>query len=128
VNADRLCDLDLKVVSEAIQGREVSSVEATEAYLQRIERYDSVLRSYLTVTAEPALEQARAADAELARGHSRGPLHGVPLGLKDLIAWRGVRMTGGSRLLADYVPTESSPVVERLLGAGAVLLGKQAMS
>jgi aspartyl-tRNA(Asn)/glutamyl-tRNA(Gln) amidotransferase subunit A len=128
VNADRLCDLDLKSVSEAIQGREVSSVEATEAYLQRIERYDSVLRSYLTVTAEPALEQARAADAELARGHSRGPLHGVPLGLKDLIAWRGVRMTGGSRLLADYVPTESSPVVEQLLGAGAVLLGKQAMS
>ena len=127
MNADQLCDLDLKGVSEVIRRREVSSVEATEAYLGRIERYDGVLRSYLTVTAEPALEQARAADAELARGSSRGPLHGVPIGLKDLIAWRGVRTTGGSRLLAEYVPTESSPIVERLLHAGAVLLGKQAM-
>ena len=127
MNADRLCDLDLRGVSEAIRRREVSSVEATEAYLRRIERHDGVLRSYLTVTADQALEQARAADAELARGRSRGPLRGVPLGLKDAIAWRGVRMTGGSRLLADYVPTESSPVVERLLQAGAVLLGKQAL-
>jgi aspartyl-tRNA(Asn)/glutamyl-tRNA(Gln) amidotransferase subunit A len=120
-------DLDLKGVSEAIRERRVSSVEATEAYLRRIEQHDAVLQSYITVTPERALEQARAADAELARGERRGPLHGVPIALKDLIAVAGVRMTGGSQVLAHNVPTEDSPITTKLIEAGAVILGKLSM-
>lgn len=124
---DEIGDLDLKGVSEGIRAKRFSSVEATEAYLRRIERYDGVLQSYITVTADMALQMARAADAELARGEVRGPLHGVPLALKDLIAIEGVRMTGGSQVLADYVPDTCSPIADKLEEAGAVLLGKTAM-
>ena len=124
---DTLCDLDLKVVGEAIWRRDVSSVEATSAYLERIERHDDVLRAYITVTADRALGQARAADEALARGEHRGPLHGVPIALKDLVAQAGVRMTAGSQVLADHVPTRDAFVAERLAEAGAVLLGKLSM-
>jgi aspartyl-tRNA(Asn)/glutamyl-tRNA(Gln) amidotransferase subunit A len=120
-------DLDLKGVSEALQARRISSVEATEAYLRRIEQHDGVLQAYITVTPERALEQARSADAEIARGERRGPLHGVPIALKDLIAVAGVRMTGGSQVLANHVPTEDSPITTRLVEAGAVILGKLSM-
>jgi aspartyl-tRNA(Asn)/glutamyl-tRNA(Gln) amidotransferase subunit A len=120
-------DLDLKGISDAIQARSISSVEATEAYLRRIEQYDGVIQSYVTVTPDLALEQARRADAELSRGESRGPLHGVPIALKDLIAVAGVRMTGGSQVRAHHVPTEDSPITIRLVEAGAVILGKVTM-
>jgi aspartyl-tRNA(Asn)/glutamyl-tRNA(Gln) amidotransferase subunit A len=120
-------DLDLKGVSEAIHAKRVSSVEATEAYLARIARHNAVLQAYITVTPELALEQARRADAELAQNQSRGPLHGVPIALKDLIAVAGVRMTGGSQVLANHVPTESSPIADKLVEAGAVILGKLSM-
>lgn len=125
--ADSLCDLDLQGVAEAIARREVTSVEATEAYLRRIERHDAVLRAWVTVTADQALAQAKAADQALAQGRRPGPLHGVPIGLKDLIAVAGVRMTAGSRVLADHVPAHDAHVTERLRAAGAVLLGKLAM-
>ena len=95
-------DLDLKVVSDAIQAKAISSVEATEAYLRRIDRYDGVIQSYVTVTPDRALEQARRADAELARGESRGPLHGVPIALKDLIAVAGVHTFLQKGLLARF--------------------------
>lgn len=124
---DALCDLDLQGVSGAIARRDVSCVEATEAYLRRIERHEPVLRAYITVMSDEALAQAKAADAELARGVRRGPLHGVPLALKDLIAYAGVTMTAGSRLLADHVPDRHATVTERLRSAGAVILGKLAM-
>ncbi len=127
MSADELCDLDIKGVGQAIQRRDVSSVEATEAYLRRIERYDGVLRAYITITAERALAQARAADEELAAGHRRSPLHGVPLGLKDLIAVAGTPMTAGSQVLAGHVPERDAFVAERLAAAGAVLLGKLSM-
>jgi len=120
-------DLDLRGVSEGIGRRELSSVEATEAYLARIAEHDAVLRSYITVTADMALAQAKDADAEMARGRRRGPLHGVPIALKDLVAVAGVKMTGGSRVLADYVPTRDAFVTGRLKDTGAVLLGKLAM-
>jgi aspartyl-tRNA(Asn)/glutamyl-tRNA(Gln) amidotransferase subunit A len=120
-------DLDLKGVSEAIHAKHVSSVEATEAYLHRIARHNAVLQAYITVTPELALEQARRADTELAQGQSRGPLHGVPIALKDLIAVAGVRMTGGSQVLANHVPAESSPIADKLVEAGAVILGKLSM-
>ena len=120
-------DLDLKTVSEALATRQLSSVEATEGYLERIAAHDSVLRSYITVTADMALAQAKDADAELARGRRRGPLHGVPIALKDLIAVAGVKMTAGSRVLGAHVPTRDAFVTRRLKEAGAVLLGKLAM-
>ena len=120
-------DLDLRGVSDGLARRELSSVDATEAYLARIAEHDPVLRSYITVTADMALAQAKDADAEIARGRRRGPLHGVPIALKDLIAVAGVTMTGGSRVLADHVPPRDAFVTRRLKDAGAVLLGKLAM-
>jgi Asp-tRNA(Asn)/Glu-tRNA(Gln) amidotransferase A subunit family amidase len=127
VSADAICDLDLRGVSDAIHTGKLSSVEATEAYLRRIDRHDGVLRAYITVMADHALAAARIADTELGRGRRRGPLHGVPLALKDLIAVAGVRMTAGSRVLADHVPDRDADVTERLHAAGAVLLGKLSM-
>jgi aspartyl-tRNA(Asn)/glutamyl-tRNA(Gln) amidotransferase subunit A len=127
MSADALCDLDLTTIGDAIHSGKASSVEATEAYLRRIERHDGVLKAYITVMADRALAQARIADAELRRGARRGPLHGVPLALKDLIAVAGVRMTGGSRVLADHVTEEDADVTERLHAAGAVILGKLSM-
>src|SRR6184192_4751600 len=122
-----VADLDLRGVSEALARRELSSVEATEAYLDRIAAHDPVLRAYITVTGEMALVQAKEADAEIGRGRHRGPLHGVPIALKDLIAVAGVKMTSGSRVLADHVPARDAFITRRLKDAGAVLLGKLAM-
>jgi aspartyl-tRNA(Asn)/glutamyl-tRNA(Gln) amidotransferase subunit A len=127
VTPDALADLDLRGVSGALARREVSSLEATEAYLARIERHDRVLQSYLCVMAEPARARAKAMDEELARGARRGPLHGVPLALKDLCAVAGVPMSAGSRVLGGHVPRRDACVTERLWAAGAVVLGKLAM-
>ena len=124
---EALCDLDLSGVSEAIDTGKTSSVEVTEAYLRRIERHDGVLKAYITVMADRALAQARRADAERRRGARRGPLHGVPVALKDLIAVAGVRTTAGSRVLADHVSERDAHVTERLNAAGAVILGKLSM-
>jgi len=121
------CDLDLRGVSEALGRREVSSLEATEAYLARVERYDKALQSYITVMGGAARARAKAMDVELASGRRRGPLHGVPIALKDLCAVAGVRMTAGSRLYADHVPGRDACVTERLTAAGAVMLGKLSM-
>jgi aspartyl-tRNA(Asn)/glutamyl-tRNA(Gln) amidotransferase subunit A len=125
--AVNVSDLDLRGVSEALARREVTSVQATEAYLGRIQQYDGVLQSYITVMADQALARAKAADTESERGRRRGPLHGVPIALKDLIAVAGVRMTSGSRLFAEHVPTRDAFVTRRLHDAGAVILGKLAM-
>ena len=127
VSASWVCDLDLRGVSEALAAGKVTSVEATEAYLDRIARHDGVLRAYITVMGDAARARARAADAEQSGGRRRGPLHGVPVALKDLIAVAGVRMTGGSEMLADHVPARDAFVTERLQTAGAVILGKLAM-
>jgi aspartyl-tRNA(Asn)/glutamyl-tRNA(Gln) amidotransferase subunit A len=120
-------DLDLRGVSDALARHEVTAVQATEAYLGRIQQYDGVLQSFITVTADQALAQAKTADAESERGRRRGPLHGVPLALKDLIAVAGVPMTSGSRLYADHVPARDAFVTRRLHDAGAVILGKLSM-
>ena len=127
VSASWICDLDLRGVSEALAAGKVTSVDATEAYLDRIAKHDGVLRSYITVMGDAARTRARAADAEQAAGRRRGHLHGVPVALKDLIAVAGVRMTGGSEMLADHVPARDAFVTERLHAAGAVILGKLAM-
>jgi len=105
------------------RGRQ-TSLALTTAALARIARLDGSLRAFITVSAEPALERARHADAELAAGHDRGPLHGVPISVKDLFATRGILTTGGSLFYRDWVPDANSTAVERLEAAGAVLVGK----
>jgi aspartyl-tRNA(Asn)/glutamyl-tRNA(Gln) amidotransferase subunit A len=94
------------------------------AHLDRIAARDSTLKAFITVSADGALEAARQAEAELMAGRLRGPLHGLPLALKDLFNTAGVRTTGGSKILADSVPAEDATVVARLKAAGAVVLGK----
>ena len=107
-----------------IASGEVSPVEVTELYLDRIDRLDSRLNSYLTVSADHAIDSAREAEAAVARGDALGPLHGVPISIKDLELTRGIRTTGGSLAFQDRVPDEDSAVVERVRAAGAVILGK----
>ena len=115
-------------LASLLKGKEISPVELTEAYLDRIDRLDGTLRAYITVCGEAAVAEARQAEAEIVRGEYRGPLHGVPIGLKDQFFTKGVLTTGGSRLNAGLVPEEDSTVVSRLKQAGAILLGKQNMS
>jgi aspartyl-tRNA(Asn)/glutamyl-tRNA(Gln) amidotransferase subunit A len=107
-----------------LKAKEVSSVELTELFLARIERIDPQINSYLTVTAELALSQARDADAAIAKDGPRGPLHGLPLSLKDLVITKGVRTTRGSVAFRDWVPDADDIVAERVRASGAVWLGK----
>ncbi len=110
-----------------LRNREVSSLELTEKCLARIEEFNPALNAFITITADSALAQAREADTEIQRGNWRGPLHGIPLGLKDLIDTAGIRTTAASARFKDRIPTEDAEVVSQLKGAGAVLLGKQNM-
>jgi len=116
--------LPLARVSELVRTRKASPVELTTACLTRIDRLNPVLNAFITVTHEQALADARAAEMEIARGKWRGPLHGVPLGLKDLIDTAGVRTTAASAVFANRIPSEDAEVVRRLKAAGAVILGK----
>ena len=111
--------------TELLRKRELSPVELTKNCLAQIEKLNPTLNAFITVTAESALTQARTAEAEILRGHWRGPLHGIPLALKDLIDTAGIRTTAASALFKDRVPTDDAEVVRRLKEAGAVLLGKQ---
>jgi aspartyl-tRNA(Asn)/glutamyl-tRNA(Gln) amidotransferase subunit A len=116
--------LTIAEASNLIAARKLSSVELTQAYLTRIEKLGSKVNAFITVTAEAALAEARALDHECAAGRIRGPLHGIPIGLKDNIDTAGVRTTAASAVCADRVPREDAPVVTRLRDAGAVILGK----
>jgi aspartyl-tRNA(Asn)/glutamyl-tRNA(Gln) amidotransferase subunit A len=102
----------------------VSPVELTQAFIARIERLNSALNAFISVTDEQALQQAREAEAQIQRGQWRGPLHGMPLALKDLIDTAGIRTTAASAVFKDRIPAEDAEVVRRLKAAGAVLLGK----
>lgn len=104
----------------------MSPLELTAAFLARIEALNPTLNAYLTITAEQALEQARAAETAITRDGPRGPMHGVPFALKDIYDTRGIRTTGHSALLADRVPDADSACAERLAAAGGILLGKLA--
>jgi aspartyl-tRNA(Asn)/glutamyl-tRNA(Gln) amidotransferase subunit A len=106
--------------------RELSPVEATKGLLARIAAHDGELHSFLLVTEEEALAQAAEAERELMAGTRRGPLHGIPYALKDIIETAGIRTTGHSKLRQDYVPTADAEIVERLKAGGGVLLGKLA--
>ena len=113
-------------LSQALHSKAISSVELTEHYLKRIEQFDGALNSYITVTPELALEQARAADARLAAGDA-GPLTGIPLAHKDLFCTQGVRTSCGSKMLDNFIAPYESTVTARLLAAGTVTLGKTNM-
>ena len=116
--------MTIREAAEGLRARRFSAVELATAAVARIDRHNSTLRAFITVTAGQALEQARQADRELADGKDRGPFHGIPVALKDLFATRGVRTTAGSRVYENYLPEINATVVEKLLAAGAVLLGK----
>ncbi|HEY7679075.1 MAG TPA: amidase [Terriglobia bacterium] len=125
--SEQLCEMNLADVAALIRSRQVSPVEVTERTLERIERLNPRRNAFWTVTAELAREQARAAETQIVKGEYRGPLHGVPVGLKDLIYTRATRTTAGSKILADFVPDFDATVVEKLRLAGAVLVGKTAL-
>jgi aspartyl-tRNA(Asn)/glutamyl-tRNA(Gln) amidotransferase subunit A len=114
-------------LSARLRARELSPVELTEAYLARIAELGPRLDCFVTVTAERARAEARAAEAEIAAGRWRGPLHGVPYGLKDLLDTKGIRTTFGAAPFADRVPDRDATVAARLADAGAVLVGKLSM-
>ena len=121
---DDLTTLSLVEASERLRGGTVSPVDLTRACLARIERWNPVLNAFITLTRDAALVRAREAETEIGQGRWRGPLHGVPIALKDNIDTAGVRTTAASALYADRVPDEDAEVVTRLKAAGAVLLGK----
>jgi len=114
----------VSTLSQQLRKKGLSPVEITREYLQRIERLNSTLNAFITVMEEPALGQARAAEEEISRGLWRGPLHGIPIALKDLIDTAGVRTTSASALHEKRVPEKDAEVVSRLRAAGAVIVGK----
>jgi aspartyl-tRNA(Asn)/glutamyl-tRNA(Gln) amidotransferase subunit A len=122
--ADELTWLSVADLATAIQRRQVTSLGATKASLDRIERLDPHLRAFITVTADDAMREAAAADREIADGRVRGHLHGVPVALKDLCDTQGVPTTAASGVYADRVPDRDAELVRRLKEAGAVSLGK----
>lgn len=107
-----------------LRARTLSPLELTQAYLDRIEQVNPTVNAYLTVTLDRAIADARRATDEMAAGHYHGPLHGIPIALKDLYATAGIRTTAGSKILADWMPAADSAVARRLREAGSVLLGK----
>ena len=111
-------------IAEEIAAKQLSSVDVTAAMLERIDQLDGQLKSYATVTAEHAMAAAQAAEREINAGTYRGPLHGIPIAVKDLCFTEGIRTMGGVEVLADHVPTFDSTVITKLTAAGAVLLGK----
>jgi aspartyl-tRNA(Asn)/glutamyl-tRNA(Gln) amidotransferase subunit A len=114
----------IAALAPRLRRREVSPVEVTHACLERIAQLNPKLNAFITVTAESALAEARTAEIEIARGEWRGPLHGVPVALKDLIDTAGTRTTAASAVFEQRVPTEDAEVVRRLRRAGAVIVGK----
>ena len=122
-----ICYLTIGEASASLRRRELSPVELTQAFLERIDAVDGQLHSFITVLRDQALVEARAAEAEILRGQYRGPLHGIPIALKDLYDTAGVPTTCASRLYMNRVPAEDATAVARLRAAGTVLLGKLMM-
>ncbi|MCH8346503.1 MAG: amidase, partial [Chloroflexi bacterium] len=120
-------DLPFLTLAEAareIRTRRLSPVELTRAVLERAQALNDTVNAYITITADSALREAQDAEHAILQGEYRGPLHGIPIALKDLFDTQGVRTTGGSKVLADRVPDADCTVVANLRRAGAVLLGK----
>ena len=111
--------------SDLVRSRKLSPVDLTQECLGTIERLNPTLNAFITITAESALQEAQQAEEEIAHGDWRGPLHGIPIGLKDLIDTAGIRTTAGSAVFRDRIPTEDADIVKQLKAAGAVFVGKQ---
>ena len=124
MSGDDLCFLSIAELGSLVRARTVSPVEVTEAHLARIERLNPVLNAFVTVMADEARAAARRAETEVAAGRWRGPLHGVPIGVKDIFDTAGVRTTNGSSFYRDHVPAEDAESIRRLREAGAILIGK----
>ena len=122
-----ICYLTIGEAAKSLRAHELSPVELTRAFLDRIEAKDSRLHAYITVLKDEALAEARSAEAEILRGDYKGPLHGIPFALKDLYDTAGVLTTSGSRMDLDRVPSEDATATRRLKDAGGVLLGKLSM-
>ena len=123
-STEQLISLSLSDAAAQVRAKKLSPVELTRACLERIEEANPELNAFITVTAEPALEQAQRAEAEIQHGSYRSPLHGIPIALKDLLDTAGVRTTAGSNVFRERVPQTDCEVVKRLKTAGAVLVGK----
>ena len=124
MSTDDLCYLSIAEVAQKLRSRELSPVELTQTHLDRIQALDGQLNSYITVLSDRALERARAAEKALASGKVTSPLQGIPIAVKDLVYTKDILTTAGSKILADFVPDYDATVMERLDGAGAVLVGK----
>jgi amidase len=124
VSERSLCFLEAVELARMIREKEVSAREVMEAHLAQIEQVNPKVNAIVTLVAEQALEQADAADAALADGGPVGPLHGLPVGIKDLDLTKGIRTTFGSRIHADFVPDQDELIVERFKAAGAIVVGK----
>jgi len=123
-NLEDLAFAPVTVLAALIKTRQVTSVQLTRMYLNRLKKYDPVLKCVITLTEDLAIKQAEKADQEIAAGKYRGPLHGIPWGAKDLLATKGIKTTWGAVPYKDQVIDEDATVVERLEGAGAVLVAK----
>lgn len=122
--ATEVLSLTISEAAAQIERRALSPVELTDAMVQRISAVGKALNAYITVCAEQAREVAQAAERMIGAGYHLGPLHGIPVAIKDNIYMRGVRTTAGSKILADFVPAEDATVTSRLKRAGAVIVGK----
>ena len=120
--------LSVAELSDYIKKKEITPVETIRAYLERIERVDPKLNSYITVLADQAEHDAELAGREIASGNYLGPLHGIPIAIKDQIHSKGIRTTDASKIRTDFVPVEDATVLAKLRAAGAILLGKLNMS
>ena len=120
--------LTVAELARLIESREVSPVEVTQAYLDRIDQLDFKFNAYLAVSRREAMQAARDAEDSIARGEYLGPMHGIPVAVKDQFWTKGIRSTGGTRILADFVPDEDATIIANLKRAGAVLLGKTNMT
>ena len=125
--SSELCRMTISELAPKIKKREVSPAEVTEAVLERIEELDPKLNAYITVDAEGAMKAARKAQRQIAGGKYLGPLHGIPISLKDLYDTKGLRTTAGSKIMADRVPEADATSVANLRAAGAVIVGKTNM-
>lgn len=121
---DEILDLNISAASALLRRKKISPVELAKAALARIEKLNPRLNAFITVTAECALRDARAAEREILRDKRRGPLHGIPITLKDNIKTEGVCTTAGSRILREFIPSADADVAAKLKSAGAILLGK----
>ena len=118
------CFFTIAQAADLIRARKLSPVELAQAHLKRITGLDAQLSAYITVTADLALTEARRAEQEIAKGNYRGPLHGIPFGLKDIYNTSGILTSGGSKICMNNIPVEDATTVRKLREAGAVLLGK----